>query len=281
MHSSLQLVSDEQNAPAPDPNLGAQALEKSGRSCILAYHEVVPDNARYLYSVTSHQLEEHLRLVAELQAIPNLTGAAPRVTFDDGHLSIYQYALPLLAQTRVPATFFVTAGWIGQRADFLTWEHLREAITLGNRIQSHGWSHKFLTQCSESELRDELERSRRTLEDKLGVEVDAISAPGGRWNRRMLVAATSAGYRRVYLSDPWRKPAELDGVQVFGRLMVWRTMQAEQLRHWLMMKGTSLFYHRTQERLKESVRRVLGDRVYHRLWCWLALWNETEKRESA
>lgn len=277
MHSSLQLANEARSAPAPHAIPATEAPEVSGRTCILAYHQVVSDKAGYLYSVTSRQLEEHLRLVAALQATPNPTGAAPRVTFDDGHLSSYRYALPLLEQARVPATFFVTAGWIGQRADFMTWEHLREAVSLGNHIQSHGWSHRFLTQCSESELRDELERSRRTLEDKLGVAVDSLSVPGGRWNHRVLGAAAAASYRRVYLSVPWMHPAQKDGVQVFGRLMVRSTMSVEHLRRWLTMKDRSLFLLTARERLKDTVKRLLGDRVYHRLWCWLAVWDDPEK----
>src|SRR5437879_5658053 len=60
---------------------------QDARCCILTYHEVVPAQASYLYSVTSGQLEEHLQLVAELQAAARPVVVAPRVTFDDGYVS--------------------------------------------------------------------------------------------------------------------------------------------------------------------------------------------------
>lgn len=266
--------------PAPQGNLAANG-NLPIRCSILTYHEVVPENAAYLYSVSVAQLEEHLRMVADMRAAMRGAAGAPEVTFDDGHDSNHRYALPLLEQFAVPAIFFVTAGWIEQRPGYMTWPQLRELAARGHKVQSHGWSHKFLTHCSDAELADELRRSRLTLEERLGAGVDAISAPGGRWNRRALEAAAQAGYRRAYLSDPWVKPEERNGVHIFGRLMVRRTMDEAELRRWLNRSGQSEFFHRAQGRVKEGVKGLLGDRVYHRLWCWLALWNDPDKRGTA
>ncbi len=243
---------------------------QDARCCILTYHEVVPAQASYLYSVTSGQLEEHLQLVAELQAAARPVVVAPRVTFDDGYVSNHQYALPLLEQYSVRAIFFVTAGWIGKRPGIMSWAQLREITTLGHEVESHSWSHKFLTHCSDSELREEMRRSKHTLEDKLGVVVDAISAPGGRFNRRALAAAAMVGYRRVYVSNPWMNPAEQSGVRVLGRLMVQNGMNAQQLQRLFNLRGAPLLWRRTQYQLKEILKSALGDAVYQRMWRFLA-----------
>src|SRR2546428_13900712 len=88
---------------------------QDARCCILTYHEVVPAQASYLYSVTSGQLEEHLQLVGELQVAARPVVVAPRVTFVDGSGSNHRYALPWLEQYSFRPIFFVTAGsmWNG------------------------------------------------------------------------------------------------------------------------------------------------------------------------
>src|SRR2546428_6181392 len=126
---------------------------EDARCCILTYHEVVPAQASYLYSVTSGQLEEHLQLVAELQAVARPVVVAPRVTFDDGYVSNHQYALPLLEQYSVRAIFFVTAGWIGERPGVMSWGQVREDTPPRHEGEAHSWGHQFLTPWSDPELR--------------------------------------------------------------------------------------------------------------------------------
>ncbi len=119
-------------------------------------------------------------------------------------------------------------------------------------------------------MTNELQRSKKTLEDRLGIGVEALSVPGGRWNRRVLKACTRAGYKRVYVSDPWMRPWECDGVEVLGRLMVRRTINAQELRQLVLAKGTAVLAFRIQYLAKETVKRLLGDRIYHRLWHFFA-----------
>jgi peptidoglycan/xylan/chitin deacetylase (PgdA/CDA1 family) len=267
---SARLKTEE---PGTLPNAGAYAGPR--RLCILAYHEVVPEPSAYLYSVTSARFDEHLRLLDALRNNAQAEAPSSQVTFDDGHVTCYRYALPLLEQHRLSATFFVTTDWIGQRAEFMTWTHLEELAALGHRVQSHGCTHQLLTQCSDSELNEELRRSKLILEDKLGVAVDSISAPGGRWNRRTLRAARAAGYAQVYLSDPWMAPANCEGVRVLGRLMVHRQMDARRLRQLMEMSGAPLFLHRALYQAKEAAKAILGDAAYQRLWRFAARSNES------
>ncbi|HTP02037.1 MAG TPA: polysaccharide deacetylase family protein, partial [Anaerolineales bacterium] len=187
---------------------------------VLTYHRITPEPSSYLYSVTRDQLDAHLAVVAELQDPSGPAGASPRVTFDDGHRSNYDHGLDLLAKHSLRATFFVIAGWMSARDDFMSWPELRELVSLGHEVQAHGWSHRVLPGCSASELEDELLRSKRTMEDQLNVPVEAISIPHGRWDDRVLRACAAAGYRRVYISNPWMRPQQREGVELLGRYMV-------------------------------------------------------------
>lgn len=252
-----------------------QTVTSPDASVVLTYHEVEPDESSDLYRVTCRQLEEHLLVLSAHRA-----GLAAQITFDDGHLSNYQHALPLLEKHGLRAIFFVTAGWIETRPEFMTWTQLKEMVSLGHPVQSHGWSHTFLTQCSSEELAKELERSKRTLEDRLSVAVEAISVPGGRWSPQVLEACARAGYKRVYTSEPWMHPEKRLGVDVRGRLMVHRKLGPDQLRRILSGQSRLWFFLRLRHRIKGTLRNLLGDRLYHRLWSWMAARRNSSQKES-
>jgi polysaccharide deacetylase len=237
----------------------------------LAYHEVMPES-NYAYCVTSEAFAEQLRLVDSLRKTKLLDA---QITFDDGEQSQFHNALPLLAQHGVKATYFVTPGLIGTAAKFLGWDDLKALQAAGHSIQSHGWSHKFLIFCSEAELTHELRASKQSLEENLGSAIEEISVPGGRWNRRVLQACAAAGYRRVYISDPWVE-TEISGMKIIGRFMVRRTTTIAEFEKIVAKDPGTLRKLRLRSQLKESVVSMLGDSLYHRLWCRLTGYNDFE-----
>lgn len=238
---------------------------------VLAYHEVMPES-NYAYCVTTEAFAEQLRLLELLKTNKSFDA---RITFDDGEQSQFHNALPLLAQHGFKATYFVTPGLIGTAAKFLSWDELKALQAAGHSVQSHGWSHKFLTFCSEAELAHELRASKQSLEENLGSPVEEISVPGGRWNRRVLQACAAAGYRRVYVSDPWVE-TEITGMKIIGRFMVRRTTAIAELEKIVAKDPMTLRKLRLRSQLKEGVVSMLGDSLYHRLWCRLTGYNDFE-----
>jgi len=243
----------------------------ANRNMVLAYHEVMPES-NYAYCVTSATFAEQLRLLDSLKNSKSLNAA---IAFDDGEQSQFHNALPLLAQHGFKATCFVTPGLIGTAAKFLSWDDLRALQAAGHSVQSHGWSHKFLTFCSEAELAHELQASRQSLEDNLGSAVEEISVPGGRWNRRVILACAAAGYRRVYVSEPWIQ-TRIDRVEVVGRFMVRQNTTLAQLEKIVSKDPSALRKLRLRSQLRGGLVGVLGDSLYHRLWCRLTGYNEFE-----
>jgi peptidoglycan/xylan/chitin deacetylase (PgdA/CDA1 family) len=244
---------------------------------VLAYHEIMPDST-YSYCVPCHALQQQLRLV-QIHNSKRENNSPVHVTFDDGELSQHLYALPLLTQYDIPATFFVTPGLIGSDTKFLGWNRLKEMQDSGHSIQSHGWSHKFLTFCGEEELTFELRVSKEVLENRLGQPVIALAAPGGRWNRRVVEACAAAGYRRLYVSDPWIA-REMSGVQVLGRFMVRRTTTLPDLARILQGDRRMLSSLRMRSQIKQSLVGLIGESAYHRLWCRLTGYVEFEEQRQ-
>jgi peptidoglycan/xylan/chitin deacetylase (PgdA/CDA1 family) len=250
---------------------------------ILTYHEVLT-NSSYSYSVDCAVFAQHLLFLRGPQqarasargevGLPNGDngGVRPfvRITFDDGTESQYLNAFPLLERYDVKATYFVSAGLVNSSPRFLTWSQLRELRRYGHSVQSHGWSHKFLTHCDGKELMRQLWSSREILEDKLDDVIDEISVPGGRWNESVLNACVRAGYKRVYVSEPWLRPTQKSGVELSGRFMVQRTTTMKRLRQIVECDGKALRILRLRSTMKRQLMAILGDNAYHWLWCRLA-----------
>jgi peptidoglycan/xylan/chitin deacetylase (PgdA/CDA1 family) len=242
-------------------------------NAVLAYHEVMRES-NYAYCVTSGAFADHLRLFDSLSKNGGPQSSV-QITLDDGEQSQLHNALPLLAEHGTSAIYFVTPGLIGAAAKFLSWDELRALQNAGHSIQSHGWSHKFLTFCTDNELAYELRASKQLLEEELGAAVEEISVPGGRWNRRVIEACAAAGYRRVYVSDPWIATA-MSGVEVIGRFMVRRTTTIAELRKMVRRDPSALWKLRICSQLKQGIVGLVGDGLYHRLWCRLTGYNEFE-----
>ena len=138
--------------------------EKRQNNAVLAYHEVMPDST-YSYCIPCSMFQEHLHLLRTLSL--EQSQVRTQVTFDDGEQSQYHNAIPLLAEHGIGATYFVTPGLISTAPKFLSWSQLKELHNAGHSVQSHGWSHKFLTTCTKEELAHELKASKEAVEDKL------------------------------------------------------------------------------------------------------------------
>jgi len=79
--------------------------------------------------------------------------------------------LGLLDEWRVKGSFFVQ----GRVAESFPGV-VRSLVDQGHEVQSHGYSHRPLFRMSRSELRDELERAKQTVEDAAGHRVTAFRA---------------------------------------------------------------------------------------------------------
>lgn len=123
-----------------------------------------------------------------------------RLTFDDGNASDVEIVLPALLRRGLRAAFFICSGRLDQPT-FLNRAQVQELQSQGMQIGSHGVAHIPWRHLSPGLLREELEGSRRVLEEVCGVPVDTAACPFGSYDRRVLSGLRRAGYRFVYTSD--------------------------------------------------------------------------------
>ena len=188
---------------------------------VLCYH-AVSERWPAPLSVTPQAFEFQIRLLAERgYKGATFTEAAHRtdnskvaaITFDDGFLSVYEHARPILDRYGFPATVFVPTRFMDQDAP-LAWPgidewlggpheaelrgmsagQLRSLIEAGWEIGSHTLTHPHLTALGDEELREQLVTSRRECAELTGADCTSIAFPYGDADERVIGEAQAAGY---------------------------------------------------------------------------------------
>jgi len=228
---------------------------------MLAYHEISNSSEKDVYALTAQTFRRHALIVGEY------CEGVDCMTFDDGHRSNFDLALPVLEELRIRATFFITTAWINLLDSIMTWDQLRQLCRAGHMVASHTHTHPMLTSCSDRTLRNELIVSKRILEDRLGIEITSISMPGGRTDRRVLAACTAAGYERVYTSRVGEcLQSREEYPLVIGRYVVTRSTSDRTLASYLAGHRGTWRRLQLESGAKRLVKCVVGDGLYQRAW---------------
>ncbi|MFK4381096.1 chitooligosaccharide deacetylase NodB [Bradyrhizobium sp. USDA 223] len=128
------------------------------------------------------------------------------LTFDDGpNPFCTPEVLDVLAQYRVPATFFVIGTYAIEHPDLI-----RRVIAEGHEVANHTMTHPDLSRCGPAELQDEV----LTASEAIRLACPKASprhmrAPYGIWTQQVLAMTASAGLTALHWSvDPrdWSRP---------------------------------------------------------------------------
>lgn len=194
---------------------------------VLAYHDIGRRLSACITRVAPRSFGEQLDYLSErgwdyVPLVRLLRGERSErsiaITFDDALETQLTAALPELQDRQIPATVFVVTDFVGRearwdytgrRARHASWSQLAEWRKAGMCVGSHGRSHRDLRRVDDEAIKDEMNTSRRILEDRLGCDVFTVSYPFGRYNARVLHAARQAGYRIGLTSDAGAPDCEI------------------------------------------------------------------------
>jgi peptidoglycan/xylan/chitin deacetylase (PgdA/CDA1 family) len=121
------------------------------------------------------------------------------VSFDDGYLSHYTHAKPVLRALGWPGVLNLQLDVIGPGG--LTSKQVRSLIAAGWEVDSHTLTHPDLTTLDDASLKRELVDSRRELRKRFGVRADFLAYPAGRYDTRVEAATLAAGYKAATTVD--------------------------------------------------------------------------------
>ena len=124
------------------------------------------------------------------------------VSIDDGYLSNYLNARPVLRRFGWPAVLNLEIANLHQPEWGLTPGKVRELIADGWEIDSHTITHPDLTTVDAARLTAEVAESRRRLQRAFGVPVNFFCYPAGRYDDATLAAVEAAGYLGATTVNP-------------------------------------------------------------------------------
>lgn len=215
--------------PASSPSPKPPAIDLNAQVVIFGYHRFVNSIKHPDTEITPAAFEEQMKELKDKgisviglqdflawkrgeKAIP---ARAAIISFDDGWRSQYDVAWPILKKYGYPHTMFIyTEGVRGGHyggGEAISWEQLAEMRDAGVDIQAHSETHPDLRKPYdkiakkkldpteyEQWLENEIGRSKRTLEEKLGIRVNCFAVPYGNINDRVREVAKKEGYEAVF-----------------------------------------------------------------------------------
>lgn len=180
----------------------------SGLIPVLLYHSVADDPPRDRhFAVSRATFEAHAdalresgratltisELAAGLRGERPLPERAAAVTFDDGWADNYE-ACHSLRERGLRATAYIITGELGARDRVTPGEVVELADLPQVEVGAHAVRHRHLDELDESELRNEIETSKRELEDLTGTPVRSFAYPHGAYDTRVRQSVIDAGY---------------------------------------------------------------------------------------
>lgn len=163
------------------------------------------------------------------------------ITLDDGWRSTYTEVFPEMKRRHFPFTLFIYPQIVGQTARALTWKQIKEMAGWGADIESHSFSHPFLTKrrhagMGEKQYADWLARelvgSRKALEHETGKPVEFLAYPYGDYDHFLADAVGRSGYLAALTCDYGRVRKGSDPLRM-KRFVIEKRLDFAAFRHYL------------------------------------------------
>lgn len=142
------------------------------------------------------------------------------ITFDDGYVSVYTRAWPILEECAFPATVYVCSSFPGLY-NYLTWDHIKILHSGGVEIGSHSNTHPALTTLNSAALTQEIVGSKQILEQKLEAKINSFCYPTGAYNQYTPILVKNAGYTTAVTVN-LRKSTPQDDLYLLPRIRVFK-----------------------------------------------------------
>ena len=198
---------------------------------ILMYHEIGDGPSSLYVSVNSFRAQMHylqandykvvtMAQAREMLANNQIPPKAVVITFDDGYVSVFNKAWPILQEYGFTATVYVCSSFPGLY-NYLTWDNIKVLHAGGIEIGSHSHTHPALTAVSGTALTQEIVGSKQILEQKLGTKITSFCYPTGAYNEQTPIIIKNAGYTSA-VTVKFGKATPKDNLYLLPRIRVFK-----------------------------------------------------------
>ena len=120
------------------------------------------------------------------------------LTIDDGFLSFYVNAWPILKKKKIPFILFVNTREVGS-FNYMNWNQILELykedfVEIGN----HSHSHEYLVDENEKVIKDDIDKSIAIFKDKLGKNSFFFSYPFGEYSLKFKEIIKSRDFKYAF-----------------------------------------------------------------------------------
>jgi biofilm PGA synthesis lipoprotein PgaB len=145
-------------------------------------------------------LDQMLESLRERVEVPDKSVA---ITFDDGYISIYREAFPMLASFGFPFAVFLSTQPINDnQTGYMTWEQVTEMSNAGVVFANHMIDHPYMLDRMQDEteaewitrLRDEMLRAEQQIESHTGQSHRYLAYPYGEFNSSIKTMLATEGF---------------------------------------------------------------------------------------
>jgi len=236
------IVATPTPVPTPTP---APSANRSASVIVLIYHRF-EENLKSPMSISPTVFEAQMQQLKDdgfsvismqdflawrrnEQEIPEKSAL---ITIDDGYVSAYEIAWPILKKFDYPFTMFVYTQYINSGGKSIRWDQLAEMRDAGVEIGCHSLTHQNLkARLSKSAaeikqmgydewLRKEIIESKRILEKQLGIKASVFAYPEGAYNERAREIVKEAGYEAAFSAYGQRNTFTTPAIDIIGRYAV-------------------------------------------------------------
>ena len=119
-------------------------------------------------------------------------------TVDDGLLSFYENAWPILKAKKIPFILFVNTREVGS-FNYMNWDqilelHNDEYVEIGN----HSHSHEYLVEENDEVIKEDIIKSMKIFEEKLGSNSEFFSYPFGEYSIKFKKIIKNLGFKYAF-----------------------------------------------------------------------------------
>ena len=120
------------------------------------------------------------------------------LTVDDGFLSFYENAWPILKEKKIPFILFVSTREVGA-LNYMSWDQIRE-ISKENFVEigNHSHTHEYLADERNELIKKDIEKSITIFKKELGKNSDFFSYPFGEYSNDFKKIIKNLGFKYAF-----------------------------------------------------------------------------------